>query len=154
VTTSTGGFEIKGHRAGSGDGHAELQHHRVPTLLHDVRGYPNNAIAVLISGRGVGNWAAFFVLVQFTRVAPRLATTTGMAIQAGPGSGWAISDTEVFWSNLLLGFGQSIAFSRVRLHGLRRRRRAVGWLHAPHAARGVTIHAGTAIIFARCRNHG
>jgi MFS transporter, DHA2 family, multidrug resistance protein len=87
-----------------------------PTLLHDLRGYPDNAIAVLIAARGVGNWTAFLVIVPFTRIAPRLAIVCGMAIQAGAGFWMAqldinLTDQAVFWGNLLLGFGQSIAFT-------------------------------------------
>jgi DHA2 family multidrug resistance protein len=87
-----------------------------PTLLHDLRGYPDNAIAELIAARGIGNWAAFLVVVQFTRIAPRLAIACGMAIQAGAGFWMAqfninLTDTDVFWSNFLLGLGQSIAFT-------------------------------------------
>ena len=87
-----------------------------PTLLHDLRGYPDNAIAVLISARGLGNWLAFLFIVQFTRIAPRLAIMTGMAIQAGAGFWMAgfdinLTDDEVFWSNLLMGLGQSVAFT-------------------------------------------
>jgi DHA2 family multidrug resistance protein len=87
-----------------------------PTMLHDLRGYPDNAIAVLISARGIGNWLAFLVVVQFTRLAPRLAIMTGMAIQAAAGF-WMgefdinLTDSEMFWSNLAMGFGQSIAFT-------------------------------------------
>jgi DHA2 family multidrug resistance protein len=88
----------------------------LPTLLHDLRGYPDNAIAVLIASRGLGNWTAFLVIIQFTRIAPRLAIACGMAIQAGAGFWMAhfninLTDTDVFWSNFLLGFGQSIAFT-------------------------------------------
>jgi MFS transporter, DHA2 family, multidrug resistance protein len=88
----------------------------LPTLLHDLRGYPDNAIAVLIAARGLGNWAAFFFIAQLTRVAPRFAIVCGMAIQAGAGFWMAgldinLTDSQVFWSNLLLGFGQSVAFT-------------------------------------------
>jgi DHA2 family multidrug resistance protein len=87
-----------------------------PTLLHDLRGYPDNAIAMLIAARGMGNWAAFLVVVQLTRVAPRLAIVGGMGIQAVAGfwmAHWNINLTEsdVFWGNFLLGFGQSVAFT-------------------------------------------
>jgi DHA2 family multidrug resistance protein len=87
-----------------------------PTLLHDLRGYPNDAIGILIAARGMGNWAAFLVVVQFTRVAPRLAIATGMALQAVSGFWMAtfdinMTESAVFWSHLLQGFGQSIAFT-------------------------------------------
>ena len=87
-----------------------------PTLLHDLRGYPDDAVAGLIAARGLGNWAAFLVIAKLTRMAPRLAIVSGMAIQAGAGFWMAAFDinltaSHVFWSNLLLGFGQSIAFT-------------------------------------------
>lgn len=87
-----------------------------PTLLHDLRGYPDNAIATLIAARGMGNWAAFLVVAQLTRIAPRSAIVCGMGIQAAAGfwmAHWNINltDGDVFWGNFLLGFGQSIAFT-------------------------------------------
>ncbi|MFO1159149.1 MAG: DHA2 family efflux MFS transporter permease subunit [Reyranellaceae bacterium] len=87
-----------------------------PTLLHDLRGYPDNAIAELIAARGIGNWAAFLVIAQITRVAPRLAIVCGMSIQAVAGfwmAQWSINltDHDVFWGNFMLGLGQSIAFT-------------------------------------------
>ena len=87
-----------------------------PTLLHDLRGYPDQAIGWLVAARGIGNWTAFLVVVQFTRVAPRLAIACGMAIQAAAALWMAqldinVTDFHVFWSNLLQGFGQSIAFT-------------------------------------------
>jgi MFS transporter, DHA2 family, multidrug resistance protein len=87
-----------------------------PTLFHDLRGYPDNAIAMLIAARGVGNWAAFLFIAQLTRIAPRFAIVVGMALQAGAGFWMAqfdinLTDTDVFWGNFLLGLGQSIAFT-------------------------------------------
>jgi DHA2 family multidrug resistance protein len=87
-----------------------------PTLFHDLRGYPDNAIATLIAARGVGNWTAFLVIAQLTRIAPRLAIICGMGIQAAAGfwmAQWNINltDSDVFLGNFLLGFGQSIAFT-------------------------------------------
>jgi MFS transporter, DHA2 family, multidrug resistance protein len=87
-----------------------------PTLFHDLRGYPDNAIATLIAARGVGNWTAFLVIAQLTRIAPRLSIICGMGIQAAAGfwmAQWNINltDSDVFLGNFLLGFGQSIAFT-------------------------------------------
>ena len=56
-----------------------------PTLFHDLRGYPDNAIALLIAARGVGNWAAFLFIAQLTRIAPRFAIVCGMAHPGGGG---------------------------------------------------------------------
>ncbi len=87
-----------------------------PTLLHDLRGYPDNAVGALIAARGLGNWAAFLVIVQFTRIAPRLAIACGLLLQAVAAYWMAqldinMTDFDVFWSNLLQGFGQSITFT-------------------------------------------
>ena len=87
-----------------------------PTLLHDLRGYPDNAIAELIAARGIGNWSAFLFIAQLTRIAPRLAIVCGMALQAAAGFWMAgfdinMTDSHIFWSNLLMGLGQSIAFT-------------------------------------------
>lgn len=87
-----------------------------PTLFHDLRGYPDNAIAMLIAARGIGNWTAFLFIAQLTRIAPRFAIVCGMALQAGAGFWMAqfdinLTDTDVFWGNFLLGLGQSIAFT-------------------------------------------
>jgi MFS transporter, DHA2 family, multidrug resistance protein len=87
-----------------------------PTLLHDLRGYPDNAIAMLIAARGMGNWAAFLYVAQLTRIAPRAAIICGMGIQAAAGfwmAHWNINltDSDIFWGNFLLGLGQSMAFT-------------------------------------------
>src|SRR6185369_865535 len=66
-----------------------------PTLLHDLRGYPDNAIAGLIAARGLGNWVAFLFIAQLTRVAPRLAIVCGMTIQAAAGFWMAGFDINV-----------------------------------------------------------
>jgi len=87
-----------------------------PTLLHDLRGYPDNVIGTLIAARGIGNWTAFFFIVKLTRVAPRFAIGAGLAIQAIGGYWMAqfdinLTDSEVFWSNFLMGLGQSVSFT-------------------------------------------
>jgi len=87
-----------------------------PSLLHDLRGYPDSVIGNLIAARGLGNWAAFFFIAQLTRIAPRLAIGAGMAIQAAGGYWMAqfdinVTDYSVFWSHFLMGLGQSVAFT-------------------------------------------
>jgi MFS transporter, DHA2 family, multidrug resistance protein len=87
-----------------------------PTLLHDLRGYPDSVIGTLIAARGIGNWTAFFFIVQLTRIAPRFAIGAGLAIQAIGGYWMAqfdinLTDSGVFWSNFLMGLGQSVAFT-------------------------------------------
>ena len=87
-----------------------------PSLLHDLRGYPDNVIGTLIAARGLGNWTAFFFIAYLTRIAPRFAIGSGMAIQAA-GSYWMtqfdinVTEFSVFWSHYLMGLGQSVAFT-------------------------------------------
>src|SRR5204863_1077185 len=87
-----------------------------PSLLHDLRGYPDIVIGTLIAARGVGNWTAFFFIVQLTRIAPRFAIGAGLAIQAIGGYWMAqfdinLTDCGVFWSKFLMGLGQSVSFT-------------------------------------------
>ncbi|MEZ5855336.1 MAG: DHA2 family efflux MFS transporter permease subunit [Hyphomicrobiaceae bacterium] len=87
-----------------------------PSLLHDLRGYPDNIIGTLIASRGLGNWTAFFFIARLTRIAPRFAIGAGLAIQ-GIGGFWMsqfdinVTDFNVFWSHYLMGLGQSVAFT-------------------------------------------
>ena len=87
-----------------------------PSLLHDLRGYPDSVIGTLIAARGIGNWLALFVVSPMTRIAPRLTIAIGLSIQAAAGAWMAsldinMTEADVFWSNLLSGFGQSITFT-------------------------------------------
>lgn len=87
-----------------------------PTLLHDLRGYPEDAISTLIAARGLGNWTAFFFISQLTRAAPRFAIAAGFAIQAA-GCFWMaqfdmnVTDFSIFWSHYLMGLGNSVVFT-------------------------------------------
>ena len=87
-----------------------------PSLLHELRDFPDSVIGWLLAARGIGNWLAFLVVVPFTRIAPRLAIATGLATQAIAGFAMGHLDInlttfDVFWTNVLLGFGQSVAFT-------------------------------------------
>ena len=87
-----------------------------PSLLHDLRGYPDNIIGSLVAARGIGNWLAFLVVVPMTRVAPRTTIALGLIIQAFSALAMAQFDInltffDIFWTNLLQGFGQSITFT-------------------------------------------
>jgi DHA2 family multidrug resistance protein len=87
-----------------------------PGLLHDLRGYPDSLIGALLAGRGIGNWLSFLIVVQFTRRNPRLALACGFGAQAV--AGWAmaqldinLTNADVFWTNLVQGFGFGLAFT-------------------------------------------
>ncbi len=87
-----------------------------PSLLHDLRGFPDTVIGTLIAARGLGNWAAFFFIAWLTRVAPRFAIAAGLAIQGGA-SWWMaqfdinVTQSAIFWSHFLVGLGQSVTFT-------------------------------------------
>jgi len=87
-----------------------------PSLLHDLRGYPDSVIGTLIAARGLGNWTAFFFIARLTAVAPRFAISAGLAIQ-GVASYWMaqfdinVTESAVFWSHFLVGLGQSVTFT-------------------------------------------
>ena len=87
-----------------------------PSLLHDLRGYPDTVIGNLIAARGLGNWIAFLFIAQLTRIAPRTAIAAGLAIQALGGYWMAqfdinVDEASIFWSHLLMGLGQSVSFT-------------------------------------------
>jgi len=87
-----------------------------PSLLQDLRHYPDSAIGYLISARGLGNFFSFVIVVQFTRYSARLALTVGLLLQVW--AGWEMSllnvnmsDFDVFWTNLVQGFGFGLAYT-------------------------------------------
>jgi MFS transporter, DHA2 family, multidrug resistance protein len=87
-----------------------------PSLLHDLRGYPDAAIGELLAARGIGNWMAFLVVVPISRRLPRLTVALGLSAQAF--SAWSMAQLnlnltsyDVFWTNALQGFGFGLAFT-------------------------------------------
>ena len=87
-----------------------------PPLLQELRGYPEAVVGYLIATRGVGNLLSFLVVAQFTRYSPRLCLATGMLIQAGAGVWMGSLDInlrseDVFWSNLMHGFGFGLSYT-------------------------------------------
>lgn len=87
-----------------------------PGLLHDLRGYPDSTVGLLLAARGIGNWMSFFIVVPFTRFNPRLAVACGLAAQAVAGFAMAqlninLTSFDVFWMNMLQGFGFGLAFT-------------------------------------------
>ncbi len=87
-----------------------------PGLLNDLKGYPEGLIGWLLAGRGVGNLLSFLIVVPVTQRSPRLGLAAGMLLQAI--SGWWMAQLDlnmtsgdVFWSNVLQGFGFGLAFT-------------------------------------------
>ena len=87
-----------------------------PPLLSDVAGYPESIIGTLLTSRGVGNWLSFLLVVQFTRVSARGCLIFGLVCQAISGVAMAqldvnVSEFDVYWTNVLHGFGFGIAYT-------------------------------------------
>lgn len=87
-----------------------------PSLLHDLRGLPDDLIGALLTARGIGNWLSFLVVVPLTKHTPRLALALGLLAQAVSGFAMAQLDinftmADVFWTNLVQGFGFGLAFT-------------------------------------------
>ena len=87
-----------------------------PGLLHDLRGYPDDAIGLLLAGRGFGNWACFMIIVPMTKYWPRFTVAMGLAAQAISGFAMAqldinLTQSLVFWTNFVQGFGFGLAFT-------------------------------------------
>jgi len=87
-----------------------------PTLLHDLRGYPDSAIGELLAARGIGNWIAFLIVVPVSRRFPRLTVALGLTAQSF--AAWEmgqlnlnLTSFDVFWTNALQGFGFGLAFT-------------------------------------------
>ena len=53
-----------------------------PSLLHDLRGYPDAAIGELLAARGIGNWMAFLVVIPISRRFPRLTVALVSSAQS------------------------------------------------------------------------
>ena len=87
-----------------------------PSLLHDLRDYPDSTIGMLLAARGTGNWLAFLVVVPFSRRYPA-AGGGDRAVRAGDrGVRMAqfdinVSSFDVFWTNVLQGFGFGLAYT-------------------------------------------
>jgi MFS transporter, DHA2 family, multidrug resistance protein len=87
-----------------------------PGLLHDLKGYPDSFIGMLLAGRGIGNWLSFLIVVPMSKYYPRTGVALGLAAQAVSGFAMARLDinmtgADVFWTNLVQGFGFGLAFT-------------------------------------------
>jgi MFS transporter, DHA2 family, multidrug resistance protein len=87
-----------------------------PSLLQDLRGYPQGIVGYLIATRGMGNFLSFFVVATLTRINPRATFCCGLLIQAVAGAYMGSLDMnmtmdDVVLSNLLHGFGFGLAYT-------------------------------------------
>jgi MFS transporter, DHA2 family, multidrug resistance protein len=87
-----------------------------PSLLQDLRGYPDSMVGYLMSARGLGNLSSFLVVVHFTRFNARIALAVGLLLQVWAAGQMALlninlTDFDVFWTNLVQGFGFGLAYT-------------------------------------------
>lgn len=93
-----------------------------PSLLQDLRDYPESIIGVLIAMRGVGNLLSFLIVAPLTRINPRATLAAGMLIQAMAGL-WMgqlninLTVNDVVWTNLIHGFGFGLAYTPMAVLG-------------------------------------
>ena len=76
----------------------------------------DTTLGLLLAARGTGNWVAFLIIVPFSKRYPRLAVATGLAAQAIAAWSMAqfninLSSFDVFWTNLVQGFGFGLAYT-------------------------------------------
>ncbi|NQV60266.1 MAG: multidrug efflux MFS transporter [Alphaproteobacteria bacterium] len=99
----------------------------MPSMLQDLRGYPDSTIGILLAIRGAGNLLSFLLVIRLAQWNVHVALTIGFLCQAI--SGYAISQYDInltyfgmAWTGALqgLGIGMSwvpltlIMFSTVR----------------------------------------
>ncbi len=82
----------------------------LPTLLQNLRDYPESIIGLILSARGVGTLAGFMIMIFANRVDPRIPLACGLVLQAI--AGWAmvhfsinLTTWGVIWTTALQGLG-------------------------------------------------
>jgi MFS transporter, DHA2 family, multidrug resistance protein len=86
-----------------------------PTMLQNLRGYPDSIIGLLLAVRGIGALVGNFLVVWINRYDPRIGLALGFAAQAGSCLFLADFDinmttTGVAWASAIQGFGVGLAW--------------------------------------------
>jgi DHA2 family multidrug resistance protein len=81
-----------------------------PTMLQDLRGFPDSTIGVLMATRGIGSIVAVPVVIRLSNLDPRLALSVGFICQALSGYAMSLFDInmtywDIAWTSTLQGFG-------------------------------------------------
>lgn len=86
-----------------------------PSMLQDLRGYPDSIIGLLLAARGIGALVGNFLVVWISRHDPRIGLVLGFVAQAG--SCWLLAQFDInmttegiAWASALQGFGVGIGW--------------------------------------------
>ena len=86
-----------------------------PTILQELKGYPQSIIGLLMGTRGLGTFLGFFVMAFAGRLDPRLSLTVAFSLQAY--AGWYMSTFnidmtfyEVGLASFIQGIGVGLAW--------------------------------------------
>ena len=90
----------------------------LPTLLQNLRGYPDSVIGYVLAIRGLGTLAGFLFMIAGSRIDPRLMVVVGFATQGI--SGWYMAQADLnvmlddlFWPMVVQGFGVGLLWSSI-----------------------------------------
>ena len=84
----------------------------LPTLLQDLRGFPDSVVGVVLAARGVGSMIGTVTVVWMSRFDPRISLAIGFLSQGFSGLFMAQFDLNVsiwdaMWTSALQGIGNS-----------------------------------------------
>lgn len=84
----------------------------LPTLLQDLRGFPDSIVGVVLASRGVGSMIGTIAVVWMNRFDPRISLAIGFISQAVSGLFMAqfdlnLSIWDAMWTSAFQGFGNS-----------------------------------------------
>ena len=86
-----------------------------PTMLQDLRGYPESIVGLLLAARGFGAFAGNFLVLLISRKDPRIGLALGFIAQAV--SCWVLANFDinmttsgVAWASALQGFGVGLSW--------------------------------------------
>jgi DHA2 family multidrug resistance protein len=90
----------------------------LPTLLQNLRGYPDSVIGYVLAIRGLGTLAGFFFMIVGSRIDPRWMVVAGFATQGI--SGWYMAQADLnvmledlFWPMIVQGFGVGLLWPSI-----------------------------------------
>ncbi len=84
----------------------------LPTMLQDLRNFPDSVIGIILATRGLGSIVGSVLVVAMSRLDPRIGLAIGFTSQAASGLFMAQFDLNVtiwdtMWTSALQGFGNS-----------------------------------------------